>query len=329
LKQSPPVGDSPPSQKPDGPVWQRLRASPALSTIARMGITNDEGVIQLIRWAKDEDLGAGDLSTGLMADPHAPASFRLIAGQPGVFAGREIAPAVLRAYDVAINIDWTDLGRDGVRIETVPSELATIRGPVGAILSAERVLLNFLQRLCGVATLTRAYVDAVAGTGAAIFDTRKTTPGWRKLEKYAVRCGGGCNHREGLFDAVLLKDNHLAGVETPQLAAAVFEMLNRRDAAGAKATFVQVEADTLAQVGELLKVVGLDAILLDNFSLDDLRRAVALRDDLGLRGKVSLEASGGITLQNVRAVAETGVERISVGAITHSATALDLSMERI
>lgn len=294
-----------------------------------MSIADDEGVRQLIELAKDEDLGAGDLSTGLMADPDAPASFRLIARQPGVFVGREIAPAVLGAYDAAADIDWTDLGRDGARIGTVPSELATIRGPVGAILSAERVLLNFLQRLCGVATLTKTFVDAVAGTGAAIFDTRKTTPGWRKLEKYAVRCGGGCNHREGLFDAVLLKDNHLAGVETRQLAAAVFEMLNRLDAAGARPTFVEVEADTLAQVEELLKVVGLDAILLDNFSLDDLRKAVALRDDLGLRGKVVLEASGGITLENVQAAAETGVERISVGAITHSATALDLSMERI
>lgn len=294
-----------------------------------MSIANDDSVLRLIELAKDEDLGAGDLSTGLMADPGAPASFRLIAGQPGVFAGWEIAPVVLRTYNAAIDINWTDLGRDGARIDTVPSELATIRGPVGAILSAERVLLNFLQRLCGVATLTRAYVDAVAGTAAAIFDTRKTTPGWRKLEKYAVRCGGGCNHREGLFDAVLLKDNHLAGVETRQLAVAVFEMLNRLDAAGAKPTFVEVEADTLAQVEELLKVVGLDAILLDNFSLDDLRKAVALRDDLGLRGKVLLEASGGITLQNVQAAADTGVERISVGAITHSATALDLSMERI
>ncbi len=315
-----------------------------------MSIVDVDSVVRLIELAKDEDLGAGDLSTGLMADPDAPASFRLIAKQPGVFAGREIAPAILRAYDAATQINWTHWGCDGRAIRvvpvttgaaggdiqlaaqvigSVPAELATIRGPLGAILSAERVLLNFLQRLCGVATLTKTFVDAVAGTGAAIFDTRKTTPGWRKLEKYAVRCGGGCNHREGLFDAVLLKDNHLAGVETPQLAAIVFEMLNRRDAAGAKPTFVEVEADTLAQVEELLKVVGLDAILLDNFSLDDLRKAVALRDDLGLRGKVSLEASGGITLQNVRAVAETGVERISVGAITHSATALDLSMERI
>ena len=209
-----------------------------------------------------------------------------------------------------------------------------VRGPAGAVLSAERVLLNFLQRLCGIATLTRRFVDAVAGTEAAIFDTRKTTPGWRKLEKYAVRCGGGCNHRQGLFDAVLIKDNHLAvrpRVETgaPGLAGVVFEMLNRLDAGGAKPTFVQVEADSLAQVEELLKVVGLEAILLDNFSLEDLRKAVGLRDGCGLRGKVELEASGGITLDTVRTVADTGVDRISVGAITHSAAALDLSMERV
>ncbi len=294
-----------------------------------MSICDDQSVIRLIDSAKREDLGSGDLSTGLIADPGAPATFRLIAKQPGVFAGREIAPVVLRSYDPAIDIDWANLGSDGATIAAAPAELATIRGPVGPILSAERVLLNFLQRLCGIATLTRTYVDAVNGTGADIFDTRKTTPGWRKLEKYAVRCGGGHNHREGLFDAVLIKDNHLVGVEEVGLAAHVFDLLNRLDATGAKPAFVEVEADTLAQVEELLKVVGLDVILLDNFSVDDLRSAVALRDRRGLRGKVALEASGGITLDSVRGVAEAGVDRISVGAITHSATALDLSVERV
>jgi len=294
-----------------------------------MSLAEHENVAKLIALARHEDLGSGDVTTSLLDDPGAQVTFRLVAKRPGVFAGREIAPAVLASFDDSAELEWTDAGRDGARLDPVPVELATIKGPLGPILSAERVLLNFLQRLCGIATGTRAYVDAVAGTGAEIFDTRKTTPGWRRLEKYAVRCGGGRNHREGLFDAVLIKDNHLAGVPAPRVAQAVFEMLNRLDTSKAKPEFIQVEADSLAAVEELLKVVGIDSIMLDNFTTDHLQRAVVLRDDRGLRGKVALEASGGITLANVRAVAETGVERISVGAITHSAVALDLSMERI
>lgn len=294
-----------------------------------MSIASDESVLQLIALAKGEDLGAGDVTTGLMADPNQSAEFRLIAKEPGVFAGREIAPLVLEAYDPSIQIEWTDLGADGARLENAPAQLATLRGPLGSILSAERVLLNFLQRLSGVAILTRKFVDAVAGTGAQILDTRKTTPGWRKLEKYAVRVGGGQNHREGLFDAVLIKDNHLSGIEPARLASAVFDMLNRLPEDGPRPSFVEVEADTLGQVDQLLKVVGIDVILLDNFSLENLERAVKLRDGSGLRGKIALEASGSVILDTVRAVAETGVELISVGAITHSVTALDLSLERV
>lgn len=308
-----------------------LRAEAALPTIARMSIVNDENLLRIIELAKSEDLGTGDVTAGLLVDPYEQASFRLIARQTGLFAGREVAPVVLRAYDPQIKIEWTTGAVDGGRLEEAPIELATIRGPIGVILSAERVLLNFLQRLAGVATLTKAYVDAIAGTKAAIYDTRKTTPGWRMLEKYAVRCGGGHNHRQGLFDAVLIKDNHLAGVETNRLAATVFEMLNRLEAGAGEArpAFVEVEADTLAQVAELLKVVGIDVILLDNFSIDEMGNAVALRDSRGLAGKVAIEASGGITLDTVRSVARTGVDRISVGALTHSATAMDLSLERV
>ncbi len=294
-----------------------------------MSALNDDSIARLIAIAKDEDLGGGDLTAGLLPDPDEQASFRLVAKASGVFAGREIAPLVLRAYDESIEIDWADSATDGASIEAPPATLATIRGPLGALLSVERVLLNFLQRLCGVATLTRQFVDAVAGTGATILDTRKTIPGWRSLEKYAVRCGGGTNHRMGLYDAVLIKDNHLAGVERHHLAGVVFEQLNRLADRGIKPAFIEVEADTLQQVEELYKVVGIDVILLDNFSLDAIRQAVALRDEVGLRGKVALEASGGVTLPNVRSLAETGVDRISVGAITHSATALDLSLERV
>ena len=299
------------------------------TTIGTMSLAEDETVSQLIALAKREDLGAGDLTSGLLPQASAVADFRLVAKQPGVFAGREIAPRVIHAYDSSILMEWSAAGTDGSPIESIPTELAMIRGPLGAVLSAERVMLNFLQRLCGVATLTRSFVDAVAGTGAKILDTRKTTPGWRALEKYAVHCGGGSSHRAGLFDAVLIKDNHLAGVPTDRLAAAVFQMLNTLSVSGARPTFIEIEAADLSQVAELLKVVGIDAVLLDNFTIDAIREAVDLRDHMGLGGKVAFEASGGVTLQTVRAIAETGVERISVGALTHSAAAIDLSLERI
>lgn len=294
-----------------------------------MTLSEDPHTKQLIELAKQEDLGSGDLSSQLLANPDAPASFRLIAKQPCIWAGCEIAPAILHAYDPDIEIKWTDLIEDGRSIHQIPTELATLHGPHGVILSAERVLLNFLQRLCGISTLTRKFVDTIASTEATIFDTRKTTPGWRSLEKYAVRCGGGKNHRLGLYDAVLIKDNHLAGVQDNRTALAVFELLNQLASSETKPDFVEIEADTLTQVSELFKVVGIDVILLDNFSLDDLRQAVQMRDELGLTGKIALEASGGITLDTVLAVSQTGVDRISVGALTHSATSIDLSLERI
>lgn len=293
-----------------------------------MSLGDDPSVAELIAMARREDLGGGDLTARLLDRPEAPARFHLLGKQRGVFAGREITPAVLGAYDSTIEIDWTEHAVDGGIMSAVPTHLATLRGPLVSLLAAERVLLNFAQRLCGIATHTRRFVDAVAGTGALIFDTRKTVPGWRSLEKYAVRCGGGNKHRTGLFDAVLIKNNHLTGTSLPRLAATVFDMLNRLD--GQKPpVFIEVEARSVEQVAELFAVVGIDAILLDNFTVDELRRAVELRDNYGLRGKVALEASGGITLEIVGAVARTGVERISVGAITHSAPALDLSLERI
>ncbi|NOS99017.1 MAG: nicotinate-nucleotide diphosphorylase [Phycisphaerales bacterium] len=308
----------------------------------------------LARLAREEDLGAGDVTAALNPRPDEPLTARLIARQPGVLAGREIAHQVLAVYSDQIEMCWRDGIGDGTHWNDVPSELAVLRGMAGDVLAAERVLLNFLQRLCGIATLTREFVDAVAGTGAAIFDTRKTTPGWRALEKYAVRCGGGCNHRMGLYDAVLIKDNHIVGVSTERLAGHVFGMLNALaarntrsnvhdhggprftaglsprpgEARGERPSFIAVEADTLEQVEALLTVVGIDVILLDNFLPAKMRQAVELRDRRNLRGKVALEASGGITLHNVRTVAATGVERISVGAITHSAPAIDLALER-
>ncbi|MEK6797679.1 MAG: carboxylating nicotinate-nucleotide diphosphorylase [Planctomycetota bacterium] len=293
-----------------------------------MNLAEHPNVRALMELATREDLGCGDLTSTLMPNPSRSATFALIAKQAGTFAGRDIAPTILHAFDPAIEILWTDFCSDGRAIDRVPAELAELCGPLSSILAAERTLLNFLQRLCGVATCTRAFVDAVAGTGAKIYDTRKTIPGWRVLDRYAVRCGGGCNHRDGLHDAVLVKDNHLVGVPRERLAHAVFEMLNRLASSGAKPSFVEVEADSLEQFEELLKVVGIDVILLDNFTVDELRAAVELREDGGLAGKVALEASGGVTLETVRVIAETGVERISIGSLTHSAGAIDLSLER-
>jgi len=188
-----------------------------------------------------------------------------------------------------------------------------VMGPLRAILTGERAALNFLGRLSGIATLTRRYVDAVAGTGVAILDTRKTTPGLRVLEKHAVACGGGRNHRFGLDDGVLVKDNHLRAAGSVGVAVERIRVATRLP--------IEIECDTLAQVAEAL-AAEVDAILLDNMTVDDLVAAVAL-----VRGRARVEASGGITLENVRAIAETGVDEISVGALTHSARSLDVSLE--
>jgi nicotinate-nucleotide pyrophosphorylase (carboxylating) len=207
--------------------------------------------------------------------------------------------------------------------------IAAWAGPAGDVLAAERVALNFLQRLSGIATLTRTYVDAVAGTSAKIYDTRKTTPGWRALEKYAVRAGGGMNHRMGLYDAVLIKDNHIAAMTLAGEADAIDALGDKLAAARAKLPaggFVEMEVDTLTQLDAALKLA-VDVVLLDNMSPTELAEAVARRDAAGLAGKVALEASGGVTLDSVRAVAAAGVERIAIGAITHSATAVDIGLD--
>ena len=285
--------------------------------------------VALARLAREEDLGSGDVTGALLEIGEAAGEFDLIAREPCVLAGRAIAAEILHVYDGGLDIDWVGAAVDGARIESAPVALARIAGSYASILAGERVLLNFLQRLCGIATLTRMYVDAVAGTGAMILDTRKTTPGWRLLEKYAVRCGKGHNHRMGLHDAVLIKDNHLANVPDQRLAHHVFELLSRAEQLTPRPKFIEVEVDSLGQLEQLLKVVGIDVILLDNFHLDQMRDAVAMRNALCSGGKPALEASGGITLDAVRAVAETGVERISVGALTHSATAVDLAMDKV
>ena len=303
---------------------------------------NEERLQRLIALAKEEDLGAaGDVTTQAVSGQQSAindhVSGQVVAREGGVVCGLAIVPFILDAYDSNLSFE-SDAVSDGDCV-SAGGVLGSIRGECRSILACERVVLNFVQRLSGIATQARRFVDAVAGTSAKIYDTRKTTPGLRDLEKYAVRCGGGHNHRHGLHDAILVKDNHLAGVPTDRLAQRAFEILNevsefahlqqpkRTAPTQWHAEFVEFEVDSMEQLGELLKVVGIDVILLDNFSLDDLRRAVEIRDRQGLKDQLELEASGGVTLDTVRPIAETGVERVSVGALTHSAHALDISLE--
>ena len=257
-----------------------------------------------------EDLGDGDVTTEATVDADATGSADLVVREPGVVCGLPVAEAVFRAVDSELRFER--LVEEGASV-AAGTAVARVAGPERAILTGERTALNFLARLSGIATLTRRYVDAVEGTGAAILDTRKTTPGLRALEKHAVATGGGRNHRFGLDDGVLVKDNHL------RAAGSVASAVERLRAATPLP--IEVECDTLEQVSEAL-AAGAEAVLLDNMSPDQLRAAVALA-----RGRARLEASGGVTLENVRAVAETGVDEISVGALTHSARSLDVSLE--
>jgi nicotinate-nucleotide pyrophosphorylase (carboxylating) len=266
--------------------------------------------------ALGEDLGErGDLTARYFLPEGKSATARVVARVPGVFCGSVVAEEVCRQVDE--HLLWSAEIGDGETF-SAGATLARMAGPVRSLVTAERTLLNYLQRLCGIATLTRRHVDAVAGTRAVILDTRKTTPGWRILEKYAVRCGGGSNHRMGLHDAVMVKDNHLAcGLTGPSLQAAILRL--KRDFPDA---WVELEADTLEQVRGYLELEGVDRILLDNMPTDQLVEAVALTG-----GKVPLEASGGVTLESLPAIAATGVDFISVGALTHSATALDIGLD--
>jgi nicotinate-nucleotide pyrophosphorylase (carboxylating) len=262
-----------------------------------------------------EDIGAGDLTTNTFVPERLRASGRIVTREKAVVAGSETAAEVFRRVDPACEIKI--LRQDGE--ETAPGEIILeVRGPARALLTAERVALNFLQRLCGIATLTRQFVDAAANPRVKIIDTRKTTPGMRKLEKAAVVAGGGANHRFGLFDMVLVKDNHLAtSGGFSDFSERVRQIHQQRP--GVR---VELEADHLDQVRSFVEIEGVDIILLDNMSPAQLREAVALR-----KGNIKFEASGGITLKNIRRVAATGVDYVSVGALTHSARAIDLSME--
>jgi nicotinate-nucleotide pyrophosphorylase (carboxylating) len=253
-----------------------------------------------------EDVGAGDATTNAVIDEGATCEALILLKEPGVICGLDVGAAVFEELGATLE----PLAADGDRVGVGP--IARVDGPARAVLTGERLALNLIGRLSGIATLTRRYVDAIEGTGAVILDTRKTTPGLRDLEKHAVRCGGGTNHRLRLDDGVLIKDNHL------RLAGSIGEAVARARSACLP---IEVECDTAAQVAQALDA-GADRILLDNMSPDELREAVAMA-----AGRAQLEASGGVTLDSVRAIAETGVDLISVGALTHSARALDVSLE--
>jgi nicotinate-nucleotide pyrophosphorylase (carboxylating) len=257
-----------------------------------------------------EDVGDGDLTAGLV-DPARRARARVLSREQSVICGGPWVEAALRQCDPAVKIHW--LVHEGLR--AMPDQVVLeIEGSARALLTAERTALNFLQLLSGVATKTAAYVEAVRGTRAQIVDTRKTLPGLRLAQKYAVRMGGGTNHRIGLYDAVLIKENHIAA------AGGVTAVLQAAAKVAAQASFVQIEVETLAQLEEAL-AAGAKMILLDNMDLPTLRRAVLVNDQRAI-----LEISGGVTLDSVRALAETGVDRISVGAITKDVKAADFSM---
>lgn len=267
----------------------------------------------------ETDSGGFDRTSDALIPADRQAAAVFAARSPGVVAGLPIAELVCRRVG---GLEFESLLEDGSPIGR-GTRLAVVRGNLRKLLLAERTALNFLQRLSGIATLTRKYVDEVAGTSAKVLDTRKTTPGWRLLEKYAVRAGGGTNHRIGLFDGVLIKDNHLAGLGDPETAVLRAVRLARDFPANA-GLLVEVEVDNLLQLGQALEARA-DIVLLDNMSPDLLRQAVARRN--GVAPEVQLEASGGVNLATIRAIAETGVDRISVGALTHSATALDIGLD--
>lgn len=266
----------------------------------------------LLERALTEDIGSGDITSNLTIPQALQGRAVIEARQDLIVCGIEIAREVFAAVDATLLFEI--LVSDGNRA-TAGEILARVTGPMRSILAAERTALNFLQRLSGIATLTQKYVDQISGTSAKLVDTRKTLPGWRVLDKYAVATGGGTNHRIGLYDGILIKDNHIAA------AGSLVSAVRAAKAGAPKHLRVQVEVESLAQANSALEA-GADSLLLDNQTPQSLKEICA-----ALRDQIELEASGGVTLANIRAIAETGVHRISVGALTHSASAVDIALE--
>ncbi|MEM6978123.1 MAG: nicotinate-nucleotide diphosphorylase [Planctomycetota bacterium] len=312
-------------------------------------VINDEALQsdlrQLVRLSIAEDLDvAVDWTTVTLIDIEQRGRCHVVPRCTGVAAGIELAPIIIDEFDA--DLDVSVAIQDGELLQP-GRPVATVSGSARDLLTSERVLLNILSRLCGVATLTKQYADAIHSSGVRLYDTRKTTPGWRRLEKYAVQCGGGHNHRTGLFDGFLIKDNHLAlgrsrldvkaqasehashGDEESTLSASeaaqrAVQMRGAHMNQLCAPEIVEIEVDDLAQLEQVLPT-GIDIVLVDNFSIDDLRAAVAMRDRIC--PTVQLEASGGVTIDTIAAIAATGVDRISCGALTHQAVWLDLGMD--
>jgi nicotinate-nucleotide pyrophosphorylase (carboxylating) len=282
----------------------------------------------LIQLAKREDLGADDVTSRLLIPENQIGVGTLAQRGIGIACGLPLVEMICRTYDERLRVEQIP----GFHFEIIEGRysdarqtpLVRIRGPLRSLLSAERVILNFLQHLSGVATFTHRFVRRVEGTRAKVYDTRKTLPGFRLLDKYAVRAGGGHNHRIGLYDGLLVKDNHIAHLSSRELANYLRGVI-ATSRAEAPDRFIEVEVDTLEQFREVLKVDGIDVILLDNMDCPRMTDAVKLRDASGK--KIALEASGGITLETTRSVAECGVDRIAVGALTHSAVAMDIGLD--
>jgi len=284
-----------------------------------------EDVMPIVDLAVSEDFGTEDITSKLLFKKDLISKAHIISREEIMVCGMNVATEILKKYNEKLILKI--LIEDG-KPAHVGSKIGTIEGPLRSMLSAERVLLNFLQRLSGIATTTAKYVRAIQGTNAKIYDTRKTTPGWRILEKYAVRCGGGHNHRLGLYDAVLIKDNHLA-----QLGRNFYPKLKKIIEQARKlehAKFIAVEVDHVDDLlNHVLKIPGIDIVLLDNMGQWQLNHAIEMRNKMcGRNKKPMLEASGNVTLNNVSAIAQCGIERIAVGSITHSATAVDIGLDR-
>ncbi|MGQ0634244.1 MAG: carboxylating nicotinate-nucleotide diphosphorylase [Planctomycetaceae bacterium] len=293
-----------------------MTASPGYSAAERRAVES------LIDLALAEDLStAGDVTTLALIDDQQPGTVHIVARESGVVAGLPVVGQVFERLDPAVVVE--SRVADSARIERGQA-VARLTGPLRSLLIGERTALNFLTHLSGVATATSRLVAKIAGTRASIYDTRKTLPGWRALEKYAVRAGGGHNHRQGLYDMVLIKDNHRAGWLARGSDRTIAAAVRQARASAPSDMPVEVEVETLEQLADALSARP-SIVMLDNMTCDQMRRAVALRD--ATAPEVELEASGSITLESVAEVARSGVERISVGAITHSATALDLAFD--
>ncbi len=288
----------------------------------QFGLSEQQAADRLIALGLAEDLGApGDLTTRALVEPGRRGVVQIVSRQPGVLAGLPIVARVFQGLGAAVEVH--PLADDGNPLEP-GSIVARLAGPLAALLEAERTVLNFLTHLSGIATLTSRFVAGAGPGRARVFDTRKTLPGWRTLEKYAVRAGGGCNHRTGLYDMILIKDNHLAGWCTGAAQRTLAAAVQQARARAPKGTVIEIEVDTLDQLADALDGHP-EIVLLDNMAPPDLRRAVEIRD--ARAPHVALEASGGVTLGTIAAIAAAGVERISVGQLTHSASALDLGLD--